>query len=206
MTVRLGIVLLGAIILIVGGWWLSWKFHEPLTTIAALALAVFVLVQIRDSRQSSQKQLRAYLSAEPSGINPYGSAVEKEILGHVEIVNNGLTPGRDIAFVVRMDWSRNPDWRPPSNKPLTKTDIVSQPRARMRIGSGPPKSVSVIEIGSDTRSYLYVWGRVEYRDEFSETIRFTNFCHRYNCAVFDYATLTIPPANGRYHENGNDAD
>jgi hypothetical protein len=183
-----------------------WKFYESLTPIGALALAALVAVQIRDSRKSSQKQLRAYLSVEPSGINPYGSPGEETILGHVEIVNNGLTPGRDIAFIVRMDWSPNPGWRPPSNDPLTKTDIVSQPRARMRIGSGPPKPVSIIETGADTLSYLYVWGRVEYRDEFSETKRFTNFCHRYNCAVFDYATRKIPRSNGRYHENGNDAD
>jgi len=205
MPARLGNVLLWAIVLVLA-LWLIWKFHEPLTTIAALALALFVLVQIRDARQSSQKQLRAYLSVEPSGINPYGLPGGRKILGHVEIINNGLTPARDIAFVVRMDWNSNPEWRPPSDEPLTKTDIVSQPRARMRIGSGPPKPVSIIETDVGTLSYLYVWGRVEYRDEFSEKKRFANFCHRYNCAVFDYTTLTIPSDNGRYHENGNDAD
>jgi hypothetical protein len=182
------------------------EWLEFLTAIGALALAALVAVQIRDTRRSSEKQLRAYLSAEPSGVNPYDSAGEKKILGHVVIVNNGFTPARDIAFVVRMDWSPNPDWRPPSNEPLTKTDIVSQPRARMRIGSGPPKLVSVIEAGADQVSYLYVWGRIEYRDEFRDRMRFTNFCHRYNCTVFDYANRTIPPANGRYHENGNNAD
>jgi hypothetical protein len=111
--------------------WLIWKLHEPLTAIGALALAALVLVQIRDTRRSSQKQLRAYLSAEPSGINRYDSSAEKKILGHVEIVNNGLTPARDIAFVVRMDWSPSPGWRPPSNEPLTKTDIAIRPIRRL---------------------------------------------------------------------------
>ena len=64
----------------------------------------------------------------------------------------------------------------------------------MRIGSQP-------EI-----SYLYVWGRIEYKDEFSQTIRFTNFCHRYNATGgFVVRDRTIPREDGRYHEHGNSA-
>ena len=101
MPARLGNVLLWAIVLIVAVWLIWIFFREPLTTIAtiaAVALAALVLVQIRDTRQSSEKQLRAYVSVEPSGINHYGSPGEKEILGHVEIINNGMTPARGYTL------------------------------------------------------------------------------------------------------------
>jgi hypothetical protein len=76
----------------------------------------------------------------------------------------------------------------------------------MKIGS-QPEELSIIRGREENRSYLYVWGRIEYLDEFTNRTRFTNFCHRYNSAggiVFD--NLAIPESDGRYHENGNSAD
>jgi hypothetical protein len=104
-----------------------------------------------------------------------------------------------------MVWKREGNWTPPRPNTPIKTDITLQPRAEMKLGT-QPEPVSIIETSKGETSYLYVWGRVEYRNEFSRRIRFTDFCHRYNCAVFDQEAKTLPPENGRYHEYGNKAD
>lgn len=75
----------------------------------------------------------------------------------------------------------------------------------MKLGS-QPEPIGIIETSKGETSYLYVWGRVEYQSEFSRHIRFTNFCHRYNCAVFERDSKTLSSENGRYHEYGNNAD
>ena len=52
--------------------------------------------------------------------------------------------------------------------------------------------------------YCYVWGQVRYKDGIDNTVRITNFCHRYNCEALREDN-TIPEEHARYHERGNDA-
>jgi hypothetical protein len=107
---------------------------------------------------------------------------------------------------VHLSWCDQDDWKPPAIEKMVKTDIVLQPRAEMKIGS-QPEELSIIVGREENRSYLYVWGRIEYLDEFSNRSRFTNFCHRYNSAGdIVFRDRAIPEGDGRYHENGNSAE
>jgi len=185
---------------------------------AALVVAIFTVTlwqstekmwvasanQLSHAERTAERQLRAYVSVETRGINPYGGN-ETEFLGHVGILNNGQTPARNISHTIKITWLKEGGWVPPPVGIETRTDTVLQPRAEMRAGSGA-QSVAVIETAKGETSYIYLWGRVEYEDGVSNAKHFTNFCHRYNCAVFDKKDRLIPLANGRYHEHGNSAD
>jgi hypothetical protein len=178
---------------------------EGLLVIVTLMLVGVTYRLVTSGKESSERQLRAYVSAQPAGINPY-RGIEQRILGHIVVVNSGQTPAKDILHIVRLFWTEKDNWEPELNESLTKTDAVLQPRAEMKIGSNP-QPLSIITGREEDRSYLYVWGRIEYRDEFSNRTRFTNFCHRYNCTGgFVFRDKAIPPADGRYHEHGNSAD
>ena len=52
--------------------------------------------------------------------------------------------------------------------------------------------------------FCYVWGQVRYKDGIDNTVRITNFCHRYNCEALREDN-TIPEEHARYRERGNDA-
>jgi hypothetical protein len=161
--------------------------------------------QLTQFEGTAKKELRTYLSVAPGGINPYRGPTDR-ILGHVGIINNGHTPARDIQHFVHLSWCDKDNWKPPTIDKVVKTDIVLQPRAEMKIGS-EPEELSIIGGREENRSYLYVWGRIEYLDEFSNHIHFTNFCHRYNSAGdVVFRDRTIPEGDGRYHEDGNGAD
>ena len=161
--------------------------------------------QLAQFEGTAKKELRAYLSVAPRGINPYRGPTNR-ILGHVGIINHGHTPARDIVHFVHLSWCDKDDWKPPVIEQMVKTDIVLQPRAEMKIGS-QPEELSIIRGREENQSYLYVWGRIEYLDEFSNRTRFTNFCHRYNSTGdIVFRRRAIPERDGRYHENGNSAD
>jgi hypothetical protein len=164
----------------------------------ALILTVYVL------RLTARRQLRAYISVETSAINPYGNSGDR-FLAHVGIRNNGETPAQNLNYGIKMVWKKEGDWQPPQLRTLTETDTTIQPRTETRLGS-QPESTTIIETAKGETSYLYVYGRVRYRHEFSRRARFTEFYHRYNCSVFDWESKTLPPDNGRYHEKGNKAD
>ena len=161
--------------------------------------------QLAQFEGTAKKELRAYLSVAPRGINPYRGPTNR-ILGHVGIINHGHTPARDIVHFVHLSWCDKDDWKPPVIEQMVKTDIVLQPRAEIKIGS-QPEELSIIRGREENQSYLYVWGRIEYLDEFSNCTRFTNFCHRYNSTGdIVFRRRAIPERDGRYHENGNSAD
>jgi hypothetical protein len=170
--------------------------------IGTVVLARATVNLVRESKKSSERQLRAYVSVEPRGIFPW--ELEPKITGHIGICNVGRVPARNISYIVEIKWERRDDLDAFDLSDLRKTNAVLQPRAEMRMGS-PPILSSTIKGGWRENSYLYVWGRVEYEDGFETKPRFTNFCHRYNCAVID-VEKGLPPESGRYHDNHNQGD
>ena len=89
------------------------------TVLATIAIAVFTATlwrstnklwnvtqdTLRHAQRTTKQELRAYISVQPAGINPY-RGIEERILGHVLVVNSGQTPARDIKHLVRLFWTK----------------------------------------------------------------------------------------------------
>ena len=74
------------------------------TVLATIAIAVFTATlwrstnklwnvtqdTLRHAQRTTKQELRAYISVQPAGINPY-RGIEERILGHVLVVNSGHT-------------------------------------------------------------------------------------------------------------------
>jgi hypothetical protein len=179
--------------------------------------------QANDAGRASARELRAYISVVPLGINRLAG---KEFgMGHVGVRNVGKLPARNVAVVVRMEGA---DWRtavfdvPPD---LPPTDRVVQPGAEMRQGSRDEIGIGALCAADN---YTFVWGVVYYDDGYGVR-RFTRFCHRYHGASYtrrphlgfvrseDTVNANalmnewerqpiIDPEKARYHESGNDAN
>lgn len=171
---------------------------------------------------TAQRQLRAYLSGEPGGINQL-IGKRNEGIGHITIRNVGKLPARNVVVHVYMEIvdGRTAEFAVGiDDKPI---DRVIQPGADMRQGSKKPYiPVSKLCTGGE---YVYVWG-VAYYDDGYDNRRFTRFCHRYSTASHNrevtadlsretlgvkfagtLKTRSIIDADkARYHTNGNDAD
>ena len=171
--------------------------------IATLLLASATLQLVIDGRENSWRQLRAYVSVEPRGINRYG--IGTDFLGHVGIRNQGRVAARKVSYVIHIVWKADGHWTTRGLDPIVQRDVVLQPGTEMKLGS--PFAARSMNESTSHPSYLYVFGRIEYQDGLREQTRFTNFCHRYNCEVIEFDNKHLLPSdNGRYHENHNNAD
>ena len=85
---------------------------------------------------TTQRQLRAYISVEPRGINQYG--LGPSFLGHVGIRNRGRVPARNVSHVIHMVWKADDCWTVRGLDPIIPRDIVLQPRMEMP----PPADVA----------------------------------------------------------------
>lgn len=164
---------------------------------------------------TARRELRAYLSVEPRGVN--WLTMSSRVIGHVLIRNVGHLPAKRVATLVRMTVS---DSRLFSEIEIGEDKAsgsrVMQPSVEIRQGSrdAPPimRATTVMP-----GKYFYVWGVVYYDDGYGCT-RFTSFCHRYDAASRNdstpelsmhgtrYRGSLIDADKARYHEKGNDAD
>jgi hypothetical protein len=170
---------------------------------------------LTEIKGNARKELRAYLSVEPDGINAFITSGEKRCIGHVMIRNVGKLPAKNVFALVDVTLNNSRDFSPsliPDNHSIERS---IQPDAYMRQGSKhqPP-------VGEVRRSeiYSFVWGTVWYDDGYGER-RYTRFCHRYHGAshspdenqdIGGLQTPVTPPTiiksdKARYHEHGNDS-
>jgi hypothetical protein len=187
------------------GQWEKWS--EPITVVTFLLVIVGTGQLLLIWRQYSQTGFleRAYINAEPAGINPFIDEKGANILGHVSFINVGRMPARSVTYGrPQIIWSpqilEEHQLVPHKEKPVK---LVLPPAARMPIGT---ESYSSKNFGKD--GFFYVWGIIEYTDGF-EKPRFTQFCHRYPSKPFDLSadgTKRIDAKYARYHEHGNDAN
>jgi hypothetical protein len=173
---------------------------------------------LEHTEQTSKKELRAYISVEPLGINEYVG--HDYLIGHFRIRNIGKLPAKNVSIysTIRLD-SDGARKNFPIGR-LRVSPTVLQPGAVMEFGSYAGYPIPADQLDSSEplqlKGYLYVWGEVLYTDEFN-TVGWTAFCHRYPCDVFGAAeanAATAPRAHNRsihrkfarYHEEaGNDA-
>jgi hypothetical protein len=163
-----------------------------------------------ETKKTSQRELRAYLSVEPAGINQLIRSLDG--MGHVVVRNVGKLPARNVYVAVKMMDSLQRDvvlaW--PVRKDETSNRTI-QPGSAMSQGSEDR-----IRIGDlCNTNFVFVYGTVSYEDGYGKP-RVTNFCHRYPSVSYDRSLdLTsmvdetrpiITKDKARYHNQGNDAD
>lgn len=167
---------------------------------------------------NAKKELRAYLTVVPDGINQLIG--ESNVMGHVVLKNVGRLPARNVTLLVSMELSDGPEMdsffrRQVFNiaKVATNSDRVIQPGGEMRQGSERP-TLAISELCVPDHN-VYVYGIVRYDNGYGEQC-FTKFCHRYATASRDRSVKPDSRPNksrafigadkARYHNYGNSAE
>jgi hypothetical protein len=164
---------------------------------------------VKSERAHAERELRAYLSVEPGGINFSGTP--GQCMGHIIVRNVGKLPAGNVFVEAHL--MMGPRETPIPDVPIDPRTIprVIQPGALMRQGT--------VEIDSPwpdvVLGHAFVWG-VAYYDDGYNIRRFTRLCHRYHPRSQTPRPLLrigevssreiISPEQGRYHTEGNDAD
>jgi hypothetical protein len=186
-----------------------WRSTQKLWTVTNRTL--------QHAEQTSRKELRAYVSVEPLGINEYVG--HNLLVGRFKVRNIGKIPARDVSIysTIALDAdSARTDF--PIGTPRISPTVL-QPGAKMEFASyeAYPIPADQLDRGEPLKlaGYLYVWGEVLYTDEFN-TIGWTAFCHRYPCEMFGMSDDEVAVGRTRnrsihrkfacYHEEaGNEA-
>jgi hypothetical protein len=175
--------------------------------IVTAGLVVFAYRGFNDARILQ----RAYVSVEPHGI--IGMSYS-ELVAHVVIENAGNLPARDLKLKIKSIFHESGDLSR-SNFVTDESELegsyVLPPKGRMIQGSPPISEPKMLREQDDIRRFhgakthfVYVHGLVTYQNGFGSARR-TQFCHRYNCAVFDQRKRAIEAGRARQHHEGNDA-
>jgi hypothetical protein len=148
---------------------------------------------------------RAYLAVVPRGINPF-RADKTRFSCDVAFLNAGNLPAQEVSWELasKLFPDRQREiFNPPGNK---DGNVIIPARGEM-LKSAPPitrdELDNFVNATTDQQAWLYIWGRVRYKDGFGKR-RFVDFCHRYNVqAVGDGG---VKAKYGRQHEHGNGTD
>lgn len=180
------------------------------TAVATIFIAIFTTVLACVARRQAglvegQMKLteileRAYLNVEPYGIE---IDTKKDVIGHAAIVNKGRVPAREVSLFIRLKWDADANLGSFDSAAITPTTQVLPVGVEMPAGTN---SLSAAERANfeSKNGFLYVWGRVTYKDGFEQ--RWLDFCHRYNCASPRNSEGGIDPKYGRYHHSHNDGN
>lgn len=170
-----------------------WVAAFTFLLVAITGLLVWVTYQQVKTARATQ---RAYVSINPAGIELLREGL---ILGHVVFDNAGHLPAGRFRWRIKIHPNPEKDWVPPplNDADLEKTETVLPVGAKWKMGSPTIEKPSVLET-----NYLFVWGRVEYRDGFDQH-RFTNFCHRYR---WQPGTRDLPVDAARTNKWGNEGN
>jgi hypothetical protein len=190
----------------------DYAFFSLLIGIAGAGLLIWTLCE---TRQTTRRQLRAYLAVKPMGINVLIGS--HRAIGQVVLENAGATPAFNVFLEVRMafgDKDRSDFYVSVDPREIDRT---LHPGAPMPMGSGDYLTLSKV---NGAGKFIYVWGVAYYSDTFRRR-RWTRFCHRYNTGSRDQdainsalatanrpkeAHIIFSPGKARYHQYGNDAD
>ncbi|MER8662438.1 hypothetical protein NKH34_14990 [Mesorhizobium sp. M1148] len=161
-------------------------------------------------RETTQLELRAYLSVAPAGVTPM-KGQEARFVGNVIVQNVGRLIASNVRLSVQMEISdrRNRSDFPVPEKERGGSIGVVHPTAIVRRGAKQPVPYSELEsltLASDLR-FVFVWGAVWYDDGFGHE-RTSYFCHRYNVesGTGVQGTFQIAPEKARYQETANFAN
>lgn len=158
-------------------------------------------------RTSTERELRAYVSVAPNGINP--TKVRDAVIGHVVVKNVGQVIAQEVTVTVNMQILLGKQHTLFRASTVNNQAIGSMhPNVEIILGSyeiisnKERPTVSNVTKDATQREYIYVWGRVSYTDGF-ENPRWTDFCFRYD--TDNWAKEGVPKEKARYQPLANTA-
>jgi hypothetical protein len=161
-------------------------------------------------KENSERELRAYLSVEPGGINRL-KGQRKDCIGMVLVRNVGKIPAHRVHVEVHSDVAGGTAFSRRELIDRTEVTRAIQPGASMWNGCGDRRPLADI---CNVLHSTFVWGTVWYDDGYGKRRR-TDFCHRYAGASHNPGTHDDAPAasaysvidaeKARYYETGNEA-
>ena len=201
--------------LLVAVW--HWTTHDPVrfyTAVLALSTILLWIVTwrgIRGQFKDTRILQRAYVSVEPGGLTAH---VDRSDRVHTTVIlrNVGYLPAHNVRWygtcaTLDLDGC----WRDADGNDFP----MKEPNFPVKEPTGgkivlPPGAASTHHVGTvftdRLTNTLFVWGIVTYDDGFGKK-RFTRFCHVYGTkAIINRHDVTLPAANARLHEYGNDAN
>jgi len=184
---------------LIGVWhWLETAHHEILSAFtiglfgvtAALAwytkdLAGRTRELALDAKESSRKELRAYLSVE------MGSAIYQEIgndkyfEARPTLVNSGKTPAKRLSYVARseiLQWPLNASFKLPLLVAQRDHKIMLAPGNPLIMNAFPDQwtlDAHVKDVMRANGKALYIWGVIRFFDVFDQ-MQLLNFCLAYH--------------------------
>jgi hypothetical protein len=205
--------------------WFQHTFDKPDAFVALFTLVLTVVTGALwwstrnlwqatvDSAKRQEKDTeilqRAYVSAEPLGVEPMQD--KNKVIAHVDYRNVGHLPAREFqSSYVRMKWTSDDTW---GETALGIQDVLEYKsvlpvQGKVTAGARTADTIAAEHLAKKI-GYIWVWGILTYMDEFSATLRYTKFCHRYPCAQArgnKRIGFSIDARYGRYHHHGNEAD
>jgi hypothetical protein len=146
-------------------------------------IAVYAIRQFEESRRSSERQLRAYLSV------VVGAGIYQERLKGLRfearpiILNNGATPAYKVRFsavarIIPDKLAATYEFKMPTMLPVSQASIG--PKENRIMSAVYPRMIPdhrAKKVVLGDKIALWVWGVVEYEDAFEQP-RYTQFCQR----------------------------
>ena len=156
------------------------KFLNDPLTVVTLLLVIVVFFQIRDSRHSAERQLRAYVLVKTALFSRPNTSDgdEQEWPIHLVFRNAGHTP----AYAVLVTTKTFLGLRKPMDEIFTldksaevspQSVMAPEGRLTMRLGGLEPGRAKFLA-AQEAEMYCYVWGRLDYIDTFGRK-HFTKF-------------------------------
>jgi hypothetical protein len=181
-------------------------YRELINTASTFAIAIFTIVlayvAYRQSRDARILQ-RAYLDAKFGGVQTNNAG---DLVGHVTFKNVGHLPAKSVFWLVNLNGG-SADWKP---EKIRSKDMIGA--SVLPIGAEWPRGSPSLPHPQENQKglYIYVWGRVTYRDGFKRwRKRRLDFCHRYPWEKRETPTgggVKISTEWARYHDVGNNAN
>jgi hypothetical protein len=179
-------------------------YHDVINAISTIVIAAFTVVLARIARKQTRDARilqRAYLNVKFGGVQNNSAG---DLVGHVTLQNVGHLPARRLYWLVKLNKGGD-DWRPPKikSKELKGESVIPVGAEWPQGSKGLPPTQ-----GDESGLYLYVWGRVTYKDGFRLRRRRTDFCHRYPWQMrteLSDGVIKIGTEYARYHDYGNRA-
>ena len=179
--------------------------REEILAVATAIIAVYTIILayvVRRQNKDSRIIRRAYVIADMDGVRDTSKG---NLVGHIIFRNAGHLPAGKFSWFVKIS-SGNERFTPPriKNRLLEGVGLIPA-------GAKWPMSSDENPFPQEESNpqYLYVWGKVSYKDGFRWRKRYVTFCHRYPMAKSYTPSgggFCIDAEHARYNERGNDAN
>lgn len=185
-------------------------------TAISTALLVYVTYRLvvstnklwHEARETAERQerttkilQRSYLHVLPRGIE---LTTRQTVLGHNSNLQRRTFTSRKVSGDAKIIWS---DARSLSD--FKEIDFAIDHTNFLAVGGEMAKGTGALGDGRSVlaaeRGYIYVWGKVSYKDRFGQP-RWLTFCHRYPCEASKTKAGGIAPQYARHHYYYNDAN